>query len=143
MLKLSEAKSLCDLVLAYGRKLNCQPLTVVVLDRGGHLLSAMREEEAGILRFEIARGKAWGALGMGFGTSTFARLTDQPGTMNSFVTALMAASEGKVIPTKGGVLIRNEAGSLIGAIGVSGDIPDRDEECILYALKESKLIAQT
>ena len=142
MLKLSEARQLCDHVLAHGRKINCNPLTVVVLDKGGHVLCAMRQEESGILRYDIAYGKAWGSLGMGFGTRTFSQMTHNPGTMQSFVHGLMAASDGKVIPTQGGVLIRNSNGDLLGSIGVSGDAPDRDEECIIEAIQEMKMIAQ-
>lgn len=142
MLKLSEAKQLSEITLSYGRKINCNPLTVVVLDKGGHLLCALREEESGILRFNVAHGKAWGALGMGFGTSTFSQMTQSTGTMQSFVHGLMAASDGQVIPTRGGVLVRNSNGALLGAIGVSGDSSNRDEECILHAVDRMNMIAQ-
>ncbi len=142
MLRLSEAKTLCESVFTYGHQIKCNPLTVVVLDRGGHVLCAMREEDSGILRYEVAYGKAWGALGMGFGTRTYDELTNNTGTYQSFVHGLMGASNGKVIPTKGGVLIRNSNGDLLGAIGVSGDSSERDEACILYAVGKMKMIAQ-
>ena len=142
MLRLVEARNLCDKVLENGRQLKCNPLSVVVLDRGGHLLCAMREEEAGILRHDIAYGKAWGALGMGFGTRTFAGMVERSNKFQSFVGSLSTMSGGKVVPTQGGVLIRNERGDLLGAIGVSGDSSERDEACILEAINELNFIAQ-
>ena len=142
MLKLNEARQLCELVLKYGNEKLSNPLTVVVLDAGGHPLSVMRQEESGILRYEIAYGKAWGALGLGMGTSTYSELTARSGTFQSFVHSLMSASGGRVIPTRGGVLIRNESGHLLGAIGVSGDSPHNDESSALYALDQLKLTPQ-
>ncbi len=68
VLTLAKAESLADAALAEGRRLRLAPLTLVVLDAGGHVVTAKREDGSGILRFEIAYGKAWGALGMGFGT---------------------------------------------------------------------------
>ncbi len=142
MLKTSEAKEICDIVLATGEKINAQPLAVVVLDRGGHPLCAYRHEEAGILRYDVAYGKAWGALGMGFGTRGFAEMVESSNRFQSFVGALTNLADGKVVPTPGGVLIRNSNGDLLGAVGVSGDTSDRDEYCILEALKKMKMIAQ-
>lgn len=142
MLKLTEATTLCNLVLQYGKEIKCNPLSVVVLDRGGHPLCIMRHEDAGIMRHDVAYGKAWGALGMGFGTRTFAGMAANGGKFAEFVQSLSTMSGGRVVPTQGGVLIRNQSGELIGSIGVSGDSSERDEECILYALKEMNLVAQ-
>lgn len=142
MLRLSEARELCDQVLVHGKQIKCNPLSVVVLDRGGHILCAMREEEAGIMRHDVAYGKAWGALGMGFGTRTFAGMVESSSKFQSFVGSLSTMSNGRVVPTQGGVLIRNQNGDLLGAIGVSGDSSERDESCILEALKQMKFIAQ-
>lgn len=117
--------------LAEGRRLSLQPLTVVVLDAGGHIVVARREDGSGILRFEIAYGKAWGALGMGFGTRELAeRATKAP----AFLTALAAASAGRAIPSPGGVLVLAADGRTIGAIGISGDTGDRDEACALVGI---------
>ncbi|MGL1887927.1 MAG: heme-binding protein [Reichenbachiella sp.] len=139
---MSEAKQLCEQVLEIGEEINSQPLTVVVLDQGGHLLCALRSERSGIMRYEVAYGKAWGALGMGFGTRVFSEMVDSSASYQSFVHALSTMSGGKVVPVPGGVLLRNSNGDLLGAIGVSGDSSDRDEQCILRAISQMKMIAQ-
>ena len=65
---LAQASTIVDVALKKGRETNCAPLTVAVLDAGGHLVAFKREDRSGIMRFDIAFGKAWGALGMGFGS---------------------------------------------------------------------------
>lgn len=114
------------------------PLTVVVLDSGGHLVVVKREDGSGIMRFEIARGKAHAALAMGMPTRMIRnRLADRP----TFMNALAAVSGGKFVPVPGGVLILNEKGdAAIGAIGVSGDTSDKDELCAILAIKEGGLV---
>src|SRR4051794_11065115 len=123
---LAQASTIVDKALEKGRELKLQPLTVVVLDAGGHLVAMKREDRSGILRTEIATGKAWGTLGMGFGGREFARRA-QTGAV--FLQALMAASEGRIVPAPGGVLIRDSAGDIVGAVGISGDTSDKDEIC--------------
>src|SRR5438270_12824369 len=76
---LAQASTIVDIALKKGRETNCAPLTVAVLDAGGHLVAFKREDRSGILRFDIAYGKAWGALGMGFGSRELAeRSTKNP-----------------------------------------------------------------
>jgi len=123
---LADASAIATAALAEGRRLALAPLTVVVLDAGGHVVVAMREDQSGILRFEIAYGKAWGSLGMGFGSR---ELTERAARSPSFLVALSAASGGQTIPSPGGLLIIAADGSVIGAVGVSGDAGDRDEAC--------------
>ena len=69
---LAQASTIVDTALKKGRETNCAPLTVAVLDAGGHLVAFKREDKSGLLRYDIAFGKAWGALGMGFGSRTLA-----------------------------------------------------------------------
>jgi uncharacterized protein GlcG (DUF336 family) len=127
---LSSASAIVDGALKKGRERGCAPLTVAVTDAGGHLVAMKREDGSGILRFDIAYGKAWGALGMGFGSRELAsRSTASP----AFFAALAAASGGRVVPSPGGVLILN-GGEVIGAVGISGDSGDRDEECALAGI---------
>lgn len=133
---LSQAIAIATAALAEGRRLALAPLTVVVLDAGGHVVVAMREDKSGILRFEIAHGKAWGSLGMGFGTR---ELTERAARSPSFVAALSAASGGRAIPSPGGVLIQAADGHVIGAVGISGDTGDRDEACALAGLAAAGL----
>ena len=136
---LAEAALVVDAALAKGRDLGLAPLTVAVLDAGGHLVAFKREDGSGILRFDIAYGKAWGSLGMGFGTR---ELTKRAASSPAFLTALAAASGGRVVPSPGGVLIlRGEV--VIGAVGISGDAGDRDEECALAGIAAAGLTGRT
>ncbi len=108
------------------------PLAVAVLDAGGNLVSFAREDGCGIMRYDIAFGKAYGALGMGMSTRLIRdRLANRP----SFQSALAAVSAGRFIPTPGGVLIVSPTGQAIGAIGISGDASDKDEFCAIEAIK--------
>lgn len=135
-LTLAQAETLAAAALAKGRAMCVAPLTIVVLDAGGHIILAKREDGSGILRIEIARGKAWGALGMGFGTRNLAgRAAKTP----MFFAALAAASDGRMVPVPGGVLIRDAAGSVIGAVGISGDISDNDELCCVVGIEAAGL----
>src|SRR3954464_5627276 len=109
---LAQASIIVDTALQKGRETNCAPLTVAVLDSGGHLVAFKREDNSGILRFDIAFGKAWGALGMGFGSRT---LAGRAAKMPVFFNALAAVSAGRMVPVPGGVLVRNAAAEIIGA----------------------------
>jgi uncharacterized protein GlcG (DUF336 family) len=133
-LSLAVADRIADATLAEGRARNAQPLTVAVLDTGGHLVVMKREDGSGILRCEIATGKAWGALGMGLPSRT---LNERAAGNPNFFTALAAASGGRMIPNPGGVLLRDETGRVAGAVGVSGDTGDMDEECAVAAIRTS------
>jgi uncharacterized protein GlcG (DUF336 family) len=137
-LSLAQASLIVDAALNKGREINCAPLSVAVLDAGGHLVAFKREDRSGILRFDIAFGKAWGALGMGFGSRTiFERSQNTP----LFYTALAAASGGRLVPNPGGVLIRDAAGEIIGAVGISGDTSDKDELCAVAGIEAAGLKA--
>ena len=137
---LAQASIILDKALAKGRELKLHPLTVVVLDAGGHMVAMKREDRSGILRTQIATGKAWGTLGMGFGGREFARRA-QTGAV--FLQALMAASEGRVVPAPGGVLIRDDAGEIVGAVGISGDTSDKDEVCAVAGITAAGLTPDT
>ncbi len=139
-LTLDVANTIVHVALGKGQAMGLQPLTVAVLDAGGHLVAFQRSDNSGILRFDIAYGKAWGALGMGFGSrELFQRAQGNP----SFIAAIGMASGGRVVPVPGGVLIRNAAGALLGAVGISGDVSDADEACALAGIAAVGLVAQT
>lgn len=136
---LEQARTIVSATLAAGRRRGLQPLTVAVLDPGGHLVVLEREDGSGILRPQIAVGKAWGALGMGFGTR---ELAARAATAPSFVAALSAVSDGRIVPVPGGVLVRAvRDGPPIGAIGVTGDTSDNDEACAVEGVEAAGLIA--
>lgn len=135
-LNLEQASLVVDHALSKGREIHSPPLTVAVLDAGGHLKALKREDGAGILRPDIAFGKAWGALGMGFPTRELARRAAQ---MPMFFGALASMCQGRMVPVPGGVLIRSENREIIGAVGVTGDTSDRDEECAVAGVKAAGL----
>ena len=137
-LTLAQASTIVDISLKTGREANFAPLSVAVLDAGGHLVAFKREDKSGILRFDIAFGKAWGALGMGFGSRTLAGRAPRS---QIFFTALAAASEGRFVPVIGGVLIRGAAGDVIGAVGISGDTSENDERCAIAGINSAGLKA--
>jgi uncharacterized protein GlcG (DUF336 family) len=140
MLSLQQASVIVDKALEHGRKLGFKPLTVVVLDAGGHLKAMKREDGSSLLRPKIAGGKAWGALGMGFGGREFAR---RAAANPVFIQALSVASGGRVVPVPGGVLIRDAAGEILGAVGISGDTSENDETCAVRGIGSAGLVADT
>jgi uncharacterized protein GlcG (DUF336 family) len=137
-LTLAQASTIVDIALATARDLELVPMTVAVLDAGGHLVAFKREDRSGLLRYDIAYGKAWGALGMGFGSRT---LYERAANTPQFFNALYAASGGRVVTNPGGVLIRDAEGEIIGAVGISGDTSDKDEECAIAGIEAAGLNA--
>src|SRR5262245_46498084 len=138
MLKLAQANAIIEAARAEARNQNLAPLAVAVLDAGGHLVAFQREDGAGLVRFDIAYGKAWGSLGMGFGTR---ELTERAAKFPTFFLALSATSQGRMIPSPGGILIVNNSQEVVGAVGISGDAGDNDEACALAGIKAVGLIA--
>jgi uncharacterized protein GlcG (DUF336 family) len=136
---LAQASTIVDAALEKGAELGLAPLTVAVLDSGGHLVALKREDKSGILRVDIAMGKAWGALGMGFGSREIA---SRAAKMPVFFTALSAISQGRLVPVPGGVLILDRSLGIIGAIGISGDTSDQDEACALAGIEAAGLVGQ-
>lgn len=134
---LEQADCIVAAALAAGRENAMMPLTVAVLDAGGHLVALKREDGSGILRPQIACGKAWGAIGMGISSRLLRdRLSDRP----SFIAALTATSEGRLVPVPGGVLIKDDDGRILGAVGISGDTSDKDEYCAIEGIKATGLM---
>jgi len=132
MLTLAIADRIADGTLAAGQAKGAQPLTVVVLDAGGHVVVVKRADNSGILRVEIATGKAYGALGFGLPSRVLhGRAADNP----NFFNAVAMASGGRLVPNPGGVLLRDGAGRIVGAVGVSGDTGDMDEICAMAGIE--------
>lgn len=137
-LKLVTAREIIDGALKKARELDIKPLGVVVLDARGCLKAFEAEDGTSLIRFEIAFGKAYGALGMGMGSRALAkRAQDVP----HFVTALAALTDGKLVPVPGGVLALDIDGKLMGAVGISGDTSDNDEACAIAGLQAAGLRA--
>jgi len=131
-LTLEQATAIVDEALRLGREHEMSPLTVAVLDAGGHQVALKREDGSGIIRVQIACAKAYGALGMGLSSRGIGQhLAERP----VFATALSVISAGQLVPVPGGVLIREADGSVIGAVGISGDTSARDEFAAVNGVK--------
>jgi len=135
---LAQASSIVDAALAKARELKQMSQTVVVLDPGGHLVCAKREDGSGIIRFEVAVGKAYGALGMGWGSRT---MMERAAQNPNFLTSIVAASGGRMVPNPGGVLIRGNDNRVLGAVGISGDTGDNDEIIAVAGITAARLTA--
>ena len=139
-LTLTISSLIVDKALEKGRELGLAPLTVVVLDQGGQINVIKREDGSSLLRPEIAIGKAWGVLGMGFGGR---ELTRRAAKNQTFFNALSDLSGGRMVPVPGGVLIKSSSGEILGSVGISGDTSDKDEICAVYGIKAAGLKADT
>lgn len=131
-LTLKVAVNLAGQAIAAGRAIAAAPLTIAVLDGGGHLITLQREDGASLLRPQIAIGKAWGAIALGKGSRLLALDAQQ---RPAFIAALNSLGQGSVVPAPGGVLIRDQEGLVLGAIGISGDASDIDERCAITAIE--------
>jgi uncharacterized protein GlcG (DUF336 family) len=135
---LETARSIVAGARAHGQEAGFKPLTVVVLDAGGHVVAAEREDGASIGRFEIGFGKAYGALALGQGSrATMARAEQQA----YFVGAAGAAIGGALVPVPGGVLVK-DGDDLVGAVGITGDTSDNDEAAAVAGVESAGLTAQ-
>lgn len=131
-----DARRVIDGALAAARSKQSQPLAIIVLDSGGHPIAFAREDGASLFRFDIARAKAVGALGMGSDTRAIA---GRASSNQLFYTSLAIAIEGQIAFSPGGVLIKNQDGILVGSVGISGDTGDADEECAFSGIAVADL----
>lgn len=138
-MRLELARTLIAGARAHGAQAGLQPLSVVVLDAGGQVRAFEREDGASNARFEIAFGKAHGALAMGLGSrALMGRAEQQP----YFIAAVSAAIGGSLVPVPGGVLVK-DGDELIGAVGISGDNSDNDEAAAVAAIEAAGLTPVT
>ncbi|MEL6533200.1 MAG: heme-binding protein [Pseudomonadota bacterium] len=136
MITLEIARAIIGGALAHGSTAGLKPLSVAVLDAGGHLLAFEREDGASPGRFEIARGKAYGTVMLGMpGSAQMARAEQQA----YFMAAVNGAFEGRVVPVPGGVLVTGEDGAVIGAVGVTGDTSDNDAAAAMAGIDAAGL----
>ena len=139
-LLLAVADRIADAALAAAAERGFPPMTVVVLDPGGHPLVVKRDERSAIGRFEIAMGKAHGCLAMGFGGRELARRAD---AMPKFFISIAQLLPHGIVPVAGGVLIRDEKGTLLGSMGISGGTSDEDDICAIAGVASMDLVADT
>jgi uncharacterized protein GlcG (DUF336 family) len=130
-LTLDIARRILDTALAKSVELKLKPLAIAVLDPRGCLVAFAAQDGTSLLRGDVARGKAYGALALGIGSrAIFKRAQEQA----FFVDAVNTLAQGAIVPVPGGVLIRDAAGTLVGAVGISGDTSDNDEICALAGI---------
>ena len=138
-ISLRKAKSIIRTALSKGKELGLKPLSIVVLDAGGHVIAFEREDGAAPGRFAIAHGKAYGSVMLGMaGTAQMARADQQA----YFMDAVNGVFGGNVIPVPGGVLVRDKKGGVIGAIGVTGDSSDNDLIAALAGIEAAGLLGE-
>ena len=139
LLPLDTAARIVDDTLAIARRESLLPLTVVVLDAAGKPLAMKSEDGSGLLRYDVAFGKAWGALGMGISSR---QIRDRLSARPAFQSSLASASSGRLIPVPGGVLIEDSEGFTIGAVGISGDTSEKDEHCAIKGIHSIGLASE-
>jgi len=133
---LKQAERVIDAILARGRELDCRPLSVAVTDPGAHIKAFKKEDSSAMMRFEMAMGKAFAALALGRSSSLVRIRTEE---RPLFMSYLISASGGKIFPEGGGMLIRDGRGEVIGAVGVTGDTQERDEELAAHGVRAAGL----
>ena len=138
-LTLRKAKIIIRKALEKGKELGFKPLSVAVLDAGGHLIAFERSDGAAPGRVAIATGKAYGAVMLGMaGREQMVRAEHQA----YFMQAVNGALLGQVVPVPGGVLIRDAKLNVVGAVGVTGDLSDNDEICAIAGAEATNLTAE-
>lgn len=133
---LAQAERIIDAVIERGAALNCRPISVIVVEPGCKVKAFKKEDGASMIRFEMAFGKAYAALSLGRSSKLVReRAHERP----IFMRYLIAASGEQIFPEGGGMLIRDDSGEVIGAVGVTGDTEDRDEELAMHGIHAAGL----
>ncbi len=139
-ISLEQAQIIATAGLAKARELALKPVSVVVLDPRATLVVVLSEDGVSMLRPRIAQGKANAAVAMGMGTRALMARAEQQAY---FIQAVNGLAEGNFVPVPGGVLIRNETGVLLGAVGISGDTSDNDEAAAVHGITAAGLVSET
>ena len=126
------ANTIIDTAHLEGKKRNLAPLTIAVLDAGGHLKALTRADGASFMRPLMAVAKAWGAIGFGVSSRTLGEMGEQ---RPMFMNALIHVADQRLLPVAGGVLVRDSGNAVIGAVGISGDLSDQDEHCAIVGIQ--------
>ena len=135
-LTLEQANKIIEVAFAKAREMKVKPLAVAVLDDGGNVKSLQRQDDASMLRNDVAIGKAWAAVGMGVASRT---LLDRAKGNPQFFGALSATSQGRFIPQTGAVVIKDKDGTIIGAAGASGGTGEEDEAVCMAGITAAGL----
>ena len=138
-LTLAQANALIEAAFATGGELGLKPLTVAVLDPGGYLIAAQRQDTCSNVRVKLAQGKAAGALALGVPSRVVGKMAEE---RPHFIASVRDLGEGGMVPAAGGIIICDDADAVLGAIGVTGDTSDNDEACALAAIESVGLKAK-
>jgi uncharacterized protein GlcG (DUF336 family) len=133
---LAQANSIIEAILRRGAELDCRPLSVIVVEPGCKVKAFQKEDGSSMIRFEMAFGKAYAALALGR-SSKLVRIRNEE--KPAFMKFLIDASSDQIFPEGGGLPIRDANGEVIGAVGVTGDTEDRDEELAAYGIRAAGL----
>ena len=136
MIKLAQANRIIEAIFARGRELKCRPLSVIVVEPGAKIKAFQKADDSAMMRFEMAYGKAYAALALGRSSSLVRMRTEE---RPLFMQYLMRASDEQIFPEGGGMLIRDKDGELLGAVGVTGDTQERDEELAAHGIRVAGL----
>ena len=136
MITLKQSNHIIEAIFARGRELGCRPLSVVVVEPGAKVKAFQKEDGSAMMRFEMAYGKAYAALALGR-SSSLVRLRTEERPL--FMQYLFRASDDQIFPEGGGMLIRDNDGEVIGAVGVTGDTQERDEELAAHGIRTAGL----
>jgi uncharacterized protein GlcG (DUF336 family) len=132
MINLEQSNRIIGAIFTRGRELSCRPLSVVIVEPGAKVKAFQKEDGSAMMRFEMAFGKAYAALALGRSSSLVrVRTEERP----LFMQYLIRASDDQIFPEGGGMLIRDSNGEVIGAVGVTGDTQERDEELAAYGIR--------
>jgi uncharacterized protein GlcG (DUF336 family) len=136
MVTLVQANRIIEAIFSRGRELGCRPLSVIVAEPGAKVKAFQKEDDSSMMRFEMAYGKAYAALALGRSSSLVrVRAEERP----LFMRYLIRASDDQIFPEGGGMLIRDEHGEVLGAVGVTGDTQERDEELAAHGIRAAGL----
>jgi uncharacterized protein GlcG (DUF336 family) len=136
MISLERSNRIIEAIFARGRELACRPLSAIVVEPGAKVKAFQKEDDSSMMRFEMAYGKAYAALALGRSSSLVrVRTEERP----LFMQYLMRASADQIFPEGGGMLIRDNDGEVIGAVGVTGDTQERDEELAAHGIRAAGL----
>ena len=138
-LTLHQARTVTEASITRAREMGLKPLSVIVLDSRGALIAALSEDGCSQLRAKIAHGKANAAIGLGMGTRALMNRAEQQAY---FIQAVNGVFDGDMVPVPGGVLILDDGGALLGAVGISGDTSDNDEAAAVAGIETAGLTAK-
>lgn len=133
-MSLKESLQIIDGAFARAAELKLKPLTIVVLDAGGHVKATQKQDGCSLMRYDIAKGKAYAALAMGRSSKlVLQKSREKP----IFMDVLRKMSDEQLFLEGGGQLILDQSGEVIGAVGITGDVNEMDDECAFAGIRSA------